>query len=159
MTDQAQHLEGLKQIAPIWGVSIRHAQRLIRNYSIDVERIGERGHIRISYEKALEAMDIFCREKIPTSSTSPIGEAKKSYVYFISNGPEVKIGASVDPKERLRVAQTFSSKKVEIIHSFEGGKEEEKKIHEKFKEYHLSGEWFVFSSEIEAFIEVIKLAI
>lgn len=47
-------LYGLKQIAPVWGISVRHAQRLIKKYNIHVERIGPRGHIKMTYDKAQE---------------------------------------------------------------------------------------------------------
>lgn len=56
MTPQTQELFGIKQLAPVWGCSERHAKRLIKERGIDLSgfRLSEKGRIRIPYEKALE---------------------------------------------------------------------------------------------------------
>lgn len=63
-----------------------------------------------------------------------------------------KIGHSKNPKNRLITLQIGSPVEVEIILTKEGTCETEKFLHEKFKQYKLRGEWFIFNTEIVDYI-------
>ena len=76
-------------------------------------------------------------------------------VYFIQAGHDgpIKIGCSNrNFEKRLKQLQTGSHKELIVLGIMEGGLFEEKKLHEKFKAYHLRGEWFKPSIELKSFI-------
>ena len=76
-------------------------------------------------------------------------------IYFIqqdSNGP-IKIGhTNNDIKARVYQLQTASPLPLTLIGTIQGDKEKEVEIHNKFKKYHIRGEWFKFSPKIISFI-------
>ncbi len=81
---------------------------------------------------------------------------EESFVYFIQekdikNGP-IKIGYSKNPEERLKQLQNSNFRKLKLLFKYKAGKEEESKLHKKFEEYRLYGEWFESNSEIMKFI-------
>jgi DNA-binding XRE family transcriptional regulator len=81
-------------------------------------------------------------------------------VYFIGNNDIVKIGYSKDInslKNRLISIQTGNHTKVEILLLLDGDFDYEKTLHNKFKSYRASGEWFSKSGEINSFIETNKI--
>lgn len=67
------------------------------------------------------------------------------FVYFIkpvdADGP-IKVGCSTFPPARLAALQTWSPVDLEIISHFEGSKEIERAIHERFAQWQVRGEWF-----------------
>jgi hypothetical protein len=72
---------------------------------------------------------------------------KKSYVYIITNGEDLKVGVSYDPEKRLKQLQTGNSKKLRIVSKFEVEKRDvfkmEKEAHAKIIGfYQKRGEWF-----------------
>ncbi len=76
-------------------------------------------------------------------------KAKRSYVYFISNGRgHVKIGISVNPGKRLIDLQVSNPDKLTLLGVRLGSRKLEKQLHEKFVSFRTSGEWFVLNDEI-----------
>lgn len=74
-------------------------------------------------------------------------------IYFIRDGDNVKIGyTSRKPQERLKQLQTGNPTKLKLIGSMRGTQKKEAELHRMFKNYHVRGEWFVLSSEIERYI-------
>lgn len=71
-------------------------------------------------------------------------------VYFIQagEGGPIKIGAAVDVLRRLKVLQTGNVEVLSLLCDFEGGPEEERRLHRHFAAYHLRGEWFHPSVEL-----------
>lgn len=71
-------------------------------------------------------------------------------VYVIQSGSDgpVKIGVAADVWRRLKNLQTASSTRLRLLHVFEGGAEEEKRLHQRFASARLGGEWFKPISEI-----------
>lgn len=79
---------------------------------------------------------------------------KGSFVYFIACDEMdiVKIGFASDPEQRLAGLQTAFPYPLRIAKTIDGDFEKEKELHEKFKDYRKSGEWFDFNNEIKHYI-------
>ena len=61
----------------------------------------------------------------------------------------IKIGISIEPEDRRKSLQTSNPFPVHIINTFDAGKEapkHEKHFHKLYKDYHTTGEWFLFES-------------
>jgi hypothetical protein len=71
-------------------------------------------------------------------------------VYFIQAGEDgpIKIGCAVDVPRRLKVLQTGNVEVLRLLCDFEGGPEEERRLHRLFAGHHLRGEWFRPSIEL-----------
>jgi len=74
-------------------------------------------------------------------------------VYFAGRGDTVKIGISVNPKERIRNLQVASPDRLTLLATQEGGKEVELELHERFKADHIMGEWFKMSDGLRRYIK------
>lgn len=75
-------------------------------------------------------------------------------IYFIL-APEVdrvKIGKSKDVKARLKTLQTGHSQDLCLIMTVDADDSFEFELHERFKAYHVRGEWFQMSEEIADYI-------
>lgn len=67
-------------------------------------------------------------------------------VYMIragQNGP-VKIGFTDDVAKRLAMMQTGNHEQLTVLRLFEGSAAEEARLHERFADNHLRGEWHHF---------------
>jgi len=73
-------------------------------------------------------------------------------VYFIKAENKIKIGYAEDPSKRIPSIQTSSPFRLEVLLIIDGDYSVEKKLHSKFQEFRVSGEWFDFTEEIKAFI-------
>lgn len=67
-----------------------------------------------------------------------------SVIYVIGESPtgKVKIGVSDEPWKRLKGIQTGNPGTLGILATFPGDRGTEKHIHNAFRDYRLSGEWF-----------------
>jgi DNA-binding XRE family transcriptional regulator len=76
-------------------------------------------------------------------------------IYLVSHLNQfVKIGFTKNINKRLAQLQTSSPVKLEVLHLIEGNVSLEKELHQKFKEFRTSGEWFNYDSSIlEYFID------
>jgi hypothetical protein len=64
-------------------------------------------------------------------------------VYLIgSESGVVKIGYSADPDRRLSVLQSGSHLALNVLATFEGGRELESRLHDWFNAHRIRGEWF-----------------
>jgi hypothetical protein len=77
---------------------------------------------------------------------------REGFTYFVQSdeGGPVKIGFSVKPIERLKGLQTGSPVKLKILGLI--NEDQEDKLHNKFHNFRLHGEWFIPSQEIKDFI-------
>ena len=75
-------------------------------------------------------------------------------VYFIRDAdrPEVKIGYSAAPHERLRQLQFKFRRKLQLLKYMPGDLRDEKALHRKFKDEALGYEWFRLSDRLARFI-------
>jgi len=76
------------------------------------------------------------------------GKEKEHYLYAISDGKNVKIGFSVNPKYRRSALQTASPVRLEIIWTLAVGysrmiaEKQERKLHRYCRKFRKQGEWF-----------------
>ena len=71
-------------------------------------------------------------------------------IYFMragDNGP-VKIGSARDPAIRLRYFRTGNPEPLSIVRVIEGGRKEERALHQAFRHLRIQGEWFRFDESM-----------
>lgn len=73
---------------------------------------------------------------------------KNLYLIKEINTNRYKIGQSLEPLKRLRKLQTGNSRKLILVACCPGSFQIEQMFHKKYKEYHVSGEWFKFDERI-----------
>ena len=81
-------------------------------------------------------------------------------VYMIQagqNGP-VKIGYAEDVAKRLHNLQLGNHEKLKVLRLFKGGAAEETRLHERFADNHLRGEWHHFCQAMMGDVELIEIA-
>ena len=82
----------------------------------------------------------------------------KEMIYIIKTHDEnaIKIGYSKTKagiEKRLSGLQTGNHKRLSLLHYFQGGRSIEKIIHGFLYQYHLSGEWFDYTSlDVQIFV-------
>lgn len=74
-----------------------------------------------------------------------------NYVYIIKSGEFVKIGYSSNFCSRLENLKSSNPTQMEIIGLFIGGRKEEAMLHNKFKQFLLRNEWFIYNEEIQQY--------
>lgn len=69
-------------------------------------------------------------------------------VYVISDGEYQKIGHSVNPIHRFQNLQTSNARELSFIYLAHGSLVDEAKLHEKYAQYHVRGEWFCLPNKV-----------
>lgn len=70
-------------------------------------------------------------------------QARGPYVYFVSAGPFVKIGYTLDNiMLRVRGIQTCNPNRVHLMAAIHGTRADEARFHDKFLDFWVRGEWF-----------------
>jgi len=79
----------------------------------------------------------------------------RTRLYFIRKGlsGEIKIGISVNPYKRIKTLQTACVEDLHLLGHIPGTYADEAKLHRKFHENRLRGEWFEGTPDIVAFID------
>ena len=84
---------------------------------------------------------------------------KPRHVYFVRRadgvGP-IKIGCSIQPKERLATLALWSPYKLELVAIAPGGFPDENALHWKFKNARMQGEWFSDVPELLDYVRVVQ---
>lgn len=83
----------------------------------------------------------------------------EGFVYFITNGFNIKIGYTNNVKRRLKQLNTGSDQQLFLLGYINGTKETEANLHRFFIKYKLrqNGEWFEPSSELLDYINTNNL--
>jgi len=76
-----------------------------------------------------------------------------SFVYFVQYGDRIKVGYSKNPKGRLQTLKSSNGGEMIPIAVLPGTRQQEKLIHERFREYSICGEWYHDCAEIRRQIE------
>lgn len=71
------------------------------------------------------------------------------YVYAMLSCDRVKIGYTERPKQRLSEANTMSPFPVDLLRCDEGSINDERRLHKKFADLRLHGEWFAFCGPVK----------
>ncbi len=82
------------------------------------------------------------------------------YVYFITNGENIKIGYTKNSvQKRLKQLNTGSDKQLYILGYMKGTMADEENLHSKFQQYKIrnNGEWFEPSDDILDYINVVNI--
>lgn len=85
------------------------------------------------------------------------GRGPNGCVYFIvcTDAPQCKIGFTTgDIAKRLKALQTGSANELAIMCAHPGTPDTERRLHERFAESRIRGEWFDITDEIRAYIVV-----
>jgi hypothetical protein len=93
--------------------------------------------------------------KFKSGLKRPFGSnVKRGHIYFIQQGDSgpIKIGFSTRPKERLRTLQTAHTDKLNMLHCELGSEADEARLHRKFSNIHIKGEWFKADDSLVEFI-------
>lgn len=98
------------------------------------------------YKKMAES-DGIASDRVKEWAEGASKEKENSFIYFILNHKNkfVKIGLSKNPEARLKILQTASPGRLELLFFIEGDLEVEAAIHEELKQFRNSGEWFDYS--------------
>ena len=75
-----------------------------------------------------------------------------SYVYFIANGSEVKIGRAINVSRRLRELQVASVTKLRILAAVPAHPGLERDIHRAFARFRKIGEWYALKDDLARFV-------
>lgn len=78
-----------------------------------------------------------------------------SYVYFLLFGSNarVKIGTSRNPRARIAGLSTGAPGKVRLYYVTPGDRGLEADLHQRFAEYRINGEWFIYAQPIREWIK------
>lgn len=80
------------------------------------------------------------------------GATSDDFVYFITDGRNVKVGKSKNLMHRLRNLQTASGDQLEVIGLAVGGRRLERRLHWRLKAFRLQGEWFTYNKFVHEII-------
>jgi hypothetical protein len=74
-------------------------------------------------------------------------------VYFAlsPSAKEVKIGVSTNPPNRIKERQV-ARPDIELLVTISGGRKLERQLHQRFRKFHIAGEWFEYANEIQCFV-------
>ena len=79
--------------------------------------------------------------------------APGNYVYLIEAPAYLKIGTTEDPPRRLRDLQIANHAVLKLRRVFSGDGRLEQRLHKIFASFRKHGEWFVYNSTLQAFVE------
>jgi hypothetical protein len=78
-----------------------------------------------------------CEQPRPSLATHAAGSRQRERVYVAVFGDRLKIGVSVNPEQRCRSFHADA-----ILGIIPGGRALERELHDEFRSYQISGEWF-----------------
>jgi hypothetical protein len=78
---------------------------------------------------------------------------KQGYVYFLRAGNTVKIGFSINLRQRQEKLRNGNSFPVFICKYVKGDRSAERSFHKRFAEYRLRGEWFDLRGSLAKYLE------
>lgn len=151
------------QVAEITGLSGPVVHRALRNSKLAGKNLGGscwriRGAdltqwINSQPPVLAKAIDIR-KAKITERARQKAYEAncRQGFVYFISDGEQVKIGFTTNIEKRRKALQTSSAFDLALLAAIPGPDCLEKELHQEFRRYRLRGEWFKFSAPIREYI-------
>lgn len=72
----------------------------------------------------------------------------KIYIIKAIGTNRIKIGFSDDPEKRIKQLATGSPYPLQLLKVFEGTQQQERRIHARFTEYRVTGEWFELDGDL-----------
>lgn len=146
------------EIIVINGILITDSHLHILEMAIDnTRRYKERNLIKDSdiLDATIEARN----KELNSIVNESAKEEKKDhlYLFFNTENRNLKIGRSLNPKNRLKQLNTASSDKIECLFVIPNKGVLESEVHGKFEKFRLNGEWFEHSESIILFFEKMKM--
>lgn len=78
-------------------------------------------------------------------------------VYLVKGGERLKIGYSADIRLRIQELQTGCPVVIEFVGALVGAThDDERKLHAKFDEYRIHGEWFEYGTGLADFVALVR---
>lgn len=77
-------------------------------------------------------------------------------VYFARSSDRIKIGTSRDAAKRIAALSIANPHPIEIIATFEGGRDLERALHRRLKKHCAKNEWFFDCAEVREVIDELK---
>ncbi len=91
--------------------------------------------------------DKYIKEKKSKKKSAP-NRGKELYLIINNDRKYLKIGVSVNTKDRIKNLQTSNPDKLSIMFALKNKSHLEKVLHKKFSHINKNGEWFDYSDEI-----------
>lgn len=113
-------------------------------------RVNHRKHLEID----VDAADAWVKEHHPRS----IAFDRSSVIYIVSRGIDgaVKIGWTSDVERRVRELRKETRDTIAILAMLPGDKPDELRLHSRFQDDRIGGEWFRRSSKMVAFLNALR---
>jgi hypothetical protein len=108
------------------------------------------------FESRMHALAVSSHFSIPPQPRTRGKMAGWAYVYFVTDGEQVKIGHAVDAANRLRSLQCSHTRPLTILATLLAHVSVERLIHRKFHHLRTRGEWFRQAPELQEFIEMVR---
>jgi predicted transcriptional regulator len=151
-----------REVSEEMGLAVKHKRR-VAQYSLD--DLVKRGYVAKREIKSEHGKRSFFRYRLvePTQQSRRENNASqdkrqlaKSYVYFVqweNDRQHVKIGYSTNLSKRFSQFLTASPSRLLVVALLEvKGQETELAFHDKFEDYRVCGEWFVYRGELKRWI-------
>lgn len=140
--------------------AVRYCKARIIKYGIieiDGRVINSCKH-KVLFKKYFETFGTCHRSDFRSQEDVKESQANVSYIYIIANleFKVCKIGFSNNVHSRLIQIQTGCPFPLKIYKIFKGTMKQEKRLHQKYKDFRLSGEWFRFDGILKNNIDVMK---
>jgi DNA-binding XRE family transcriptional regulator len=74
-------------------------------------------------------------------------------IYFLKANDRIKIGYTHDPADRISQIKTSSPYELEVVLLIDGNRDEERELHDRFRDLRRFGEWFQFDEPLRNYIE------
>jgi len=102
---------------------------------------GAKAHLLLDAESKAE---IRAKEQLEVAKAKRrlTNKGRKEYVYFAFRHDRLKIGHTIQPRQRIRTLETQMGAEFNKVIFVEGKRSKEALLHRKFAEHRLIGEWF-----------------
>lgn len=90
-------------------------------------------------------------KRVPGPEDKPKGQG---IVYFVRRGgsDKIKIGTTTNMDSRINALKHPLTGKLRVLATIPGGRDVEKQMHARFKQYRIAGEWFRLEGELMEFV-------
>jgi hypothetical protein len=141
--------------SPLWQSldGLVHAlRRKIRTLESDLSSL------RLQVGAVEGARDHVARVRDNAKERAGAGLADSGYVYAVADGKHIKIGWAKNLDKRLGELQISSPRDMRLLGSVIGFRHDERRIQERFSQYHVRGEWYRDVPSIREFFGALSAA-
>jgi excisionase family DNA binding protein len=88
---------------------------------------------------------------VSTGKPSECQSGQQVYFALSPSAGQVKIGVSTNPPNRIN-EMLVARPDIELLVTISGGRELEKQLHRRFRDFHIAQEWFEYANQIQCFV-------